>query len=159
MRAIDLINGIGRVLAKDGVYISYHNHAQEFRKFNNGKRGIDLLFENFDPAAVHFILDTHWVQAGGGDILQWMDKAKGRIQYLHVKDYRIGPANYDNDIGSVDKEFSQIGDGNLPWKLIIDKGNEIGIKSFIVEQDKSYDEDPFDCAAQSFATLKSYGLS
>jgi sugar phosphate isomerase/epimerase len=159
MRAIDLINSAGRELAKEGVYISYHNHAQEFRRFSNGKRGMDLLFENFDPAGVHFILDTHWLQSGGADILEWMEKCRGRLQYLHVKDYRIAPANYETGIGDADKQFSQIGDGQLPWQQIIDKGLEQGIKAFIVEQDKCYDMDPFDCAAQSYTTLKSCGIS
>jgi hypothetical protein len=46
----------------------------------------------------------------------------------------------------------------LPWELIIQKGLEIGVEAFIVEQDKCYDEDPFDCAAQSYRKLKSLGL-
>jgi sugar phosphate isomerase/epimerase len=158
MRGIDRINEVGRALYKYGVYLSYHNHAQEFRRFKDGKRGIDLLFENLDPNGVRFLLDTHWLQAGGADILEWMDKCKGRIKNLHVKDYRIAPANYFTGIGEADKQFSQVGDGQLPWQLIIDKGLEIGIQAFIVEQDKTYDEDPFDCAAQSYATLKACGL-
>jgi sugar phosphate isomerase/epimerase len=158
LRAVDMINAAGRVLAQEGVYLSYHNHAQEFRRFGNGKRGIDLLFEHFDPAAVRFLLDTHWLQAGGADIIEWMEKCRGRIKNLHVKDYRIAPANYETGIGDTNKQFAQIGDGNLPWQLIIDKGHDIGIRAFIVEQDRSYDEDPFDCAAQSFRTLKSLGL-
>ena len=158
MQAIDLINQAGRNLRKGGVYLAYHNHAQEFRKFANGKRGIDLLFENLDPSCVHFLLDTHWLQAGGADILQWIEKCKGRMQYLHVKDYRIAPANYNTGIGEVDKQFAQIGDGALPWQAIIDTAIANGVKAFIVEQDKVYDEDPFDCAAQSYATLKACGL-
>jgi sugar phosphate isomerase/epimerase len=159
MRAVDMINTVGRILAKEGVYLSYHNHAQEFRRFSNGKRGIDLLFENFDPSAIRFLPDTHWLQAGGADILEWMEKFRGRLKNLHVKDYRIAPANYETGIGDANKQFSQIGDGNLPWDLIIAKGRELGIRSYIVEQDRSYDEDPFDCAAQSYRTLKGLGLN
>ncbi|MDR0400039.1 MAG: sugar phosphate isomerase/epimerase [Treponema sp.] len=158
MRAIDMINAAAKVFIKEGIYLSYHNHAQEFRRFSNGKRGIDLLFENFDPTAVRFLLDTHWLQSGGADILEWMEKCRGRIKNLHVKDYRIAPANYETGIGETNKQFSQIGDGNLPWPLIIEKGREIGIRTYIVEQDRSYGEDPFDCAAQSFKTLKALGL-
>ena len=158
MKGIDMLNKAAQVLKKDGIYLSYHNHAQEFRKFSNGKRGMDLLFENFDPQSVRFLLDTHWLQSGGADILEWMEKCRGRIKFLHVKDYRLAPANYNTSIGAVDKQFSQIGDGQLPWELIVQKGHELGIEAFIVEQDKCYDEDPFDCAAQSFAKLKSLGL-
>lgn len=159
MRAVEMINAAARTLVKEGVYLSYHNHAQEFRRFSNGKRGIDILFENLDPRAARFLLDTHWVQAGGADILEWMEKCRGRMKNLHVKDYRIAPANYETGIGDTGKQFAQIGDGNLPWRLIIDKGREIGIRSYIVEQDRSYDEDPFDCAAQSFRTLQGLGLN
>ena len=158
MQGIELLNKTARILRKDGIYLSYHNHAQEFRRFDNHKTGMDLFFENFDPAAIRFLPDTHWLQAGGADIFEWMDKLKGRMKYLHVKDYRLAPANYDTAIGAVEKQFSQIGNGQLPWEEIIRKGLELGIEAFIVEQDNCYDEDPFDCAAQSFAKLKSLKL-
>ena len=159
MRAIELINEAGQKLSKGGVWISYHNHAQEFRKFKNGKRGIDLLFENLDPSGAHFLMDTHWIHSGGGDVLEWIEKAQGRMQYLHVKDYRIAPANYFTGIGETDKQFAQVGDGALPWQEIIDTGIRCGIKAFIVEQDNTYDEDCFDCAAMSYRTLKACGLN
>ena len=158
MQGIEMLNKGAQVFKKEGIFISYHNHAQEFRKFSNGKRGMDLLFENFDYSVMRFLLDTHWLQSGGADILEWMEKCRGKIKNLHVKDYRLAPANYDTSIGAVDKQFSQIGDGQLPWELIIEKGLDLGIQAFIVEQDNSYDEDPFDCAAQSYRKLKSLGL-
>jgi len=158
MRAIEMMNKMGQELSKGGVWLCYHNHAQEFRRFANGKRGIDLLYENLDPSGVHFLLDTHWLQSGGADILEWIEKCSDRMQYLHVKDYRIAPANYNTGIGEVDKQFAQIGSGALPWQEIIDTGLRCGVKAFIVEQDKVYDEDPFDCAAESYRTLKACGL-
>lgn len=158
IEAIRRMNDLGRELSASGIFLSYHNHAQEFRRFRNGKTGMDLLYENLDPAVVHFMLDTHWVQAGGGDIIQWMEKCRNRMQYIHVKDYRIGPANYLTGIGQVDKQFAQVGEGNLPWPLIIKTGLAQGIKAFIVEQDFPYEEDPFDCAEISFRNLRGYGL-
>lgn len=159
MRAIDRMNAIGKNLSKDGVFLGYHNHAQEFRRFKNGKTGMDLLYENLDPSGVHFLLDTHWVHAGGGDVIAWIEKCKGRIAYLHVKDYRIAPANYETGIGETEKQFAQVGEGGLPWQLIVDTALGVGVKAFIVEQDFTYDDDPFDCAATSFATLKACGLN
>jgi sugar phosphate isomerase/epimerase len=159
MKAIERINAAGRALAKDGVYLGYHNHAQEFRRFPNGKVGMDLLFDNFDPGAVRFMLDTHWVQAGGGDIIWWIKRCAGRLNYLHVKDYRIAPANYNTGIGDTEKQFAQIGDGNMPWQLIVDTALGIGVKAFIVEQDYTYDDDPYDCAEMSYKTLKACGLN
>jgi len=158
MRAIDKINAAGRALQRDGVVLGYHNHAQEFRRFPGGKTGMDLLFDNLDPSAVHFMLDTHWVQAGGGDVLWWIERCRGRIHYLHVKDYRIAPANYTTGIGDTLKQFAQVGEGNLPWQSIVDTAVNVGVRAFIVEQDFTYGEDPFDCAATSYATLRACGL-
>ena len=158
MKAIEEMNAVGRNLSKDGVYLAYHNHAQEFRRFANGKTGMDLLYENLDPSAVHFLLDTHWVQAGGADVIEWIKKCSDRMQYLHVKDYRIKSINYDTIVETHDKQFSQIGDGNLPWELIIETGLACGIKAFIVEQDDTYGQDPFECVAQSYKKLRECGL-
>lgn len=158
MRGIELMNRVGQKLAKGGVFLSYHNHAQEFRRFANGKRGIDLLYENLDPSGVHFMLDTHWVQAGGGDVIEWIQKCKGRMQYIHVKDYRIASPNCNTILETTDKQFAEIGQGNLPWQLIIDTCLAQGIKSFIVEQDQTYGEDPFDCIKTSYDYLRSCGL-
>jgi sugar phosphate isomerase/epimerase len=157
-RFIERVNKAGRALATNGVFIGYHNHAQEFRRFPNGKVGMDALYDGFDPGAVHFLLDTHWVQAGGGDILWWLERCKGRIRYLHCKDYRIAPAGYTTGIGETQKQFAQIGEGSMPWKLIVDKALDVGVKAFIVEQDFTYDEDPYDCAADSYKTLTACGL-
>jgi len=159
LRAIDRINQTARILKQEGVYLSYHNHAQEFRRFPNGIRGMDLLYEALDPDATRFLLDTHWIQAGGGDILYWLEKCRGRIRCLHIKDYRIAPANFATGIGSTHKQFAAIGRGNLPWRDIVDTALAAGIRSFIVEQDYTYGEDPYDCAAQSFETMRALGIS
>jgi len=158
LRGAEIINKVGRELAREGVHLGYHNHAQEFRRFPQGKTGMDLLFENFDPV-IHFMPDTHWLQAGGADILQWIEKLKGRMKYLHVKDYRIAPANSETGIGDTVKQFAPIGAGNLPWPEIVAAALNIGVEAFIVEQDEMYGESPFDCAAQSFETLKALGLN
>jgi len=159
MRAIDRMNAVGRTLARDGVVIGYHNHAQEFRRFPNGKTGMDLLFEHLDPSAARFMLDTHWVQAGGGDVLHWIERCAGRIKYLHAKDYRVAPANYLTGIGDTHKQFAQIGAGGLPWQSIVDTALRVGVKAFIVEQDFTYGEDPYACAADSYAALAACGLN
>ena len=158
MKGIDYLNGIGRKLYQGGCYLAYHNHAQEFRRFKNGKTGMDLLYENLDPNGVRFILDTHWVQAGGADVLQWIEKCKGRMQNIHVKDYRIASNNHMTVLEYTDKQFAEIGEGNLPWPEIIALCQAQGIKYFIVEQDESYGRDPFDCIATSLANLQKYGL-
>lgn len=162
-KAIEVMNDVGRSLAAEGVFLAYHNHAQEFRRFPNGTVGMELLFDGLDPDAVHFLPDTHWIHAGGGDILAWIKKLTGRMQYLHVKDYRIAPAHTETKTkigaGEPEKQFAHIGGGGLPWQLIVDTALGAGVKAFIVEQDFTYGMDPYECVARSYETLKGCGLS
>ena len=51
--------------------------------------GMDIRLENTDPRYVFFQLDTHWVQSGGGHVVSWIYKAKGRMKVVHFKDYLI----------------------------------------------------------------------
>ncbi|GMA61120.1 sugar phosphate isomerase/epimerase family protein [Alicyclobacillus fastidiosus] len=69
----------GRVLAKEGLKLIYHNHNFEYAKFD-GVTGMDILLQTFDPAAVDFELDVYWVQAGGADPVQWIRKVAGRMK-------------------------------------------------------------------------------
>ena len=158
-KAIALMNEVGKQLSQAGIYLAYHNHAQEFRRWGlNGVRGIDLLFDKLNPDYVHFMLDTHWVQSGGGDVIEYIKKCKGRMQYIHVKDYRIAPINYHTWFGATPKEFAEIGEGNLPWPEIIETCKAQGINIFIVEQDNTYLRNSFDAVEISFNTLVKYGL-
>ena len=50
---------------------------------------------------------------------------------------------------TVRRMFS-VGSGNLDWKAIIDAGTRCGVEYFIVEQDESYEADPFDELRNSY---------
>jgi sugar phosphate isomerase/epimerase len=159
-KGIALMNQVGKELSSAGIFLSYHNHAQEFRRWSlDGTRAFDLLLEGTDPASVRFMLDTHWIQAGGGDVIEWIRKAKGRARYIHVKDYRIASVNYDTWFGATPIEFAEIGEGSLPWPLIIETCLAQGIRVFIVEQDRTYLRDPFDSIGISFNNLIRLGLT
>src|SRR5579862_2665353 len=50
---------------EEALEVAYHNHDFEFK--NEGKPGLDVLFESSDPALVKSELDIAWVQIGGRD--------------------------------------------------------------------------------------------
>lgn len=158
-RAAEAMNAIGRQLQPEGIYLTLHNHAQEFRRYANGITGIQTMLEAMDPTVAGFLLDTYWVQAGGGDILAWLNLCKGRMRSLHVKDYAIAPASYTTEIGSVPVRFAPVGGGNMPWPEIIHTAKECGIGRFIIEQDNSYERDIFDCILESKRTMNACGVA
>lgn len=141
------LENCGKLVAGEGLRISYHPHALEFHKFPSGARGIDAMADASDPALVHFCLDCHWMQAGGVDQVGYIKKLKGRQTMIHFKDYGIGLGT-GRDVGQVIKTFEAIGEGNIDWKPIVAACREVGIRDYIVEQDYQ-PRDAYDCIASS----------
>jgi len=67
---------------------------------------------------------------GGGDPAGWLNKLKGRIPLLHLKDYAV---NDDNQ-----PVFAALGDGNLDFPSILSAARAGGCEWYIVEQDAGF---------------------
>lgn len=143
---IEEFSEIGEKLSDNGIRLVYHNHKFEFEKFD-GETGMDILLNNSDPAYFDFEIDTYWVQAGGADPVEWIDKVNGRMEVVHLKDMMI-----KND----EQIFAEIGQGNLNWTRIMDACKMAGVKWYAVEQDSCLG-DPFGSLKISFEYLKSMG--
>ena len=117
---------------KYGFKFTYHNHSFEFSKLG-GKRMMDVLVDGLDPKTTSFVLDTYWVQHGGGDVRAWMEKLAGRIDILHLKDMGMSGSQF----------ITEIGQGNINFDGIIEVAEKIGVKHYVVEQD-TCPGDPFD---------------
>jgi sugar phosphate isomerase/epimerase len=146
-RFINKINNICKMVNDNGLTFGYHNHAFEFQKFNE-VRVIDRLIE--ECPHLNFILDVFWVQTGGSNPSAYIEKLKGRIKVIHLKDYRIAA-------GST-RQFAEIGKGNLDWDDIIPRCEKNGIPYAVIEQDADFLVDPFDSLSQSreFLLRKGY---
>jgi len=132
------------IIGKRGFKFTYHNHSFEFRKIF-GKRVFDHMIERFDPEYTSFVLDTYWVQHGGGDVIAWMKKLAGRIDILHLKDMGMEDTQF----------FTEIGNGNINFDGIIPVSEEIGVSHYVVEQD-TCPGDPFESLAASRNYIKEH---
>jgi len=139
---------VGRKLAAAGMIFVYHNHSTEYQHFGD-RRGMDILFEESDPRAFQFELDTYWVQHGGASPVAWIDKCAGRLPVIHFKDMRI--------TGDRKQYFTEIGNGNLDWPGIIAACRVAQVEWYIVEQDVC-ERDPFESMRISFENLKAMGV-
>ncbi|MDF2543175.1 MAG: xylose isomerase [Herbinix sp.] len=137
----------GRILAENGLTLIYHNHNFEFRKFGD-KTGMQILLDESDPDTFQFEIDTYWVQSGGADPIEWINKVKGRMDVVHFKDMAINEQNQ--------QMMAEVGEGNLNWKDIIAacKANEVIWCA--VEQDICQ-RDPFESLAISQKNLAKFG--
>lgn len=139
---IKKLNHAGEVLHGAKKIFAYHNHNIEFMRIKD-KAIMEIIYEETDPRFVQGEIDTYWVQAGGGDPVDWCRRLKKRLPYLHLKDYGV-----DAERTAV---FKEIGYGNLDWPSIISAAEKSGCKWFIIEQDANWLKgDPFKSLKASF---------
>ena len=136
---------VAKGIAANGLQFMYHNHDNEFKKIG-GKLVMEKLMEDFTPEEMGFTVDTFWVQAGGGDPAQWIEKLSGRIPCIHLKDFAFG------------RKMAPIGEGNINFDRVFEKAEKGGCQYMLVEQDDCNGEDPFDCLRRSYQFLKSRGF-
>lgn len=142
-------NKVAAYAKEYGFKFTYHNHSDEFVRYENGKRLMDMLVEELDPEHTSFVLDTYWVQHGGGDVKWWINKLAGRIDILHLKD--MMKLRYP-----LSQEITYIGNGNLDWDGIIEVAEKAQVKYYVVEQDNAVEGDAFDYVKKSAQFLKQY---
>ena len=136
-------DGLARKLRDMGMHFAYHNHAFEFKKYN-GRRIIDMLVEDTDPELFGFIMDTYWVQYGGGNPADFIRRLSGRMKVCHFKDYKIDSENKP--------DFAEIGTGNLDLDECYRACRESGVGYIVIEQD-TCDIDPRESMAISYKNL------
>ena len=142
---IRIYKPVTSTLKQAGKYFMYHNHDGEFKKFN-GKIVLENLAEAFSPDEMGFTLDTFWVQAGGGDPAQWIEKLSSRVPCIHLKDYAYG------------RKMAVIGEGNINFDRVFEKAESAGTKYMLIEQDDCNGKHPLDCIKRSYEFLKSRGF-
>ncbi len=147
---VETYKPVAKAIKEQGLYFMYHNHDQEFQKIG-GKTILEKMSEDFAPDEMGFTLDTFWVQAGGASPVEWVEKLKGRLPCIHLKDYRYARGGFPENICA-------IGDGNIHFEPIIQAAEAAGTEYLLVEQDNCHGEDPFECLARSYRNLRAMGL-
>lgn len=140
-------------LKEAGMYFGYHNHGFEFRKFD-GKTVYDRLIEETDPEIFNFIVDTYWLQYGGVNPAEIIEKLGKRAMAVHFKDYGIEVQERTTPV------IVEVGYGNLNWDSIIEACDKAGCRWAFVEHDNHWtDDDPFLSMKMSYDFLTTKGFN
>ncbi len=134
-------------IAAAGLKLHYHNHDFEFAR-PGGQVLLQRMADGFAADQLGFILDTFWVQAGGGDPAWWIRHLSGRVEVVHLKDMAY-------DEGRI---MTPVGEGNMHFAAILAACREAGTEWLMVEQDTCVGS-PFDCLQSSFRYLSGLGLA
>ena len=137
-RVVEKLNKAGEYLSKNGFKFFYHHHHYELTNNLDGGTRLEYMINN--AKHINFTLDTYWLQYGGVDILSYIDKMQGRIDCVHLKDYKIVRDLESEDI-VYKPRFAPVGYGNIDFNVVINKMKNAGVKYYFVEQDDavSYD--------------------
>lgn len=139
------LSAAAAVLHSAGITLAYHNHGIELQR-QGGQTVLQIILERTDPKLVQVELDTYWLQAGGVDPAQWIERCAGRADLLHIKDYGIDPGGKP--------VCREIGAGNLDWKRIFLSAGKAGCRWHIVEQDDDWSSgDPVESLRTSWNNL------
>ena len=130
-QAIEKLNAAAEKMQKAGFKFFYHHHHFEFFKY-----GEQTIFEYMIENApyINFTLDTYWLQYGGADVCETIERLKGRIECVHLKDYKIAYTEEKHQ-----PVFAPLGDGTLNFPKIVKTMRKNGVKYFLIEQDNAAD--------------------
>jgi sugar phosphate isomerase/epimerase len=94
-----------------------------------------VLLSQTPPALVGFELDTFWASLAGIDPVTLIERYRGRVPLVHLKDKARGtPVQYDET--RVPREaFKEIGQGEIDFGRVLRAAASAGVKYYFVEQD------------------------
>ncbi|MBR6709686.1 MAG: sugar phosphate isomerase/epimerase [Clostridia bacterium] len=121
-------------MAERGFKFFYHHHHFEFFR-HEGETIFDYILKN--APHINFTIDTYWLQYGGVDICDTIDRAAGRMACLHLKDYMI--VYQDGDRPSFAPQYAPVGDGNIDFAKVLRHAEAAGCEYYFVEQDNAAD--------------------
>ena len=131
---LEELNKVGERMKKNGYSFFLHNHHYEFMCMDNGERIFDYIMENCPN--INFTLDTYWLQYAGMDVLATIERLRGRIGCVHLKDYKV-VVDTKLDYFDANPAYECVGCGNMDFKAIVPKMKEAGTEHFLVEHDNA----------------------
>lgn len=128
-------NKAAEITKSAGIQLSYHNHNFEFQPMAEGKTGYDVFSEEFSED-MFFEIDVFWVKLAGIEPVALIEKLKGRVSQLHLKDLKKG-IEIPSYSSPGNDAFKEIGSGMIEMNPIMAAAEKSGVKHCHVEQDQS----------------------
>ncbi|MEP7187917.1 MAG: sugar phosphate isomerase/epimerase [Roseiflexaceae bacterium] len=122
-RLAETCNGLGAALAAEDITFVYHNEDYDFLPLGDSTLWHTLVAHT-DPALIALQLDLFTAELMGVDPIRLMREYGSRITSLHVCDM-------------LHRQYVPIGNGELPWPVIIATARATAVEWLIVEQDGS----------------------
>lgn len=122
-----------------GLELGFHNHDGELRTFEDGRDLLDRLLES----PLFLELDLGWAWWAGVDPVELLERTRGRVPLVHVKDFRTRG----------ERSFCPVGDGGVGYERVAPAAIAAGVEWLLVEQDES-DGPALEAAGRSLSALR-----
>lgn len=150
-----LVDRLGRAAERmeaSGFRLYFHNHHQDCYK-HGGETLLDYMIRNCP--ALHFTLDTYWLQFGGLSVTDYIKKLSGRIAFVHLKDMKIVATQNENGSYTYAPTYAPVGEGNLDFASYYPLMRAAGVEHYLVEQDNAVSfPDPLDEVRRSINYIR-----
>lgn len=136
LKAAAAFNRAGGAARDAGLRFSYHCHGYEFVPSPEGTL-FDTLAGAADASLVGFQIDTFHAHHGGADPAALIEKHKGRVRSLHLKDqsktFPVEPGQ-----GTAPPEADvPVGAGQLDFPAILRAAVKAGVSHYFVEDEST----------------------
>jgi len=118
----------------------YHNHWIEFEELE-GKIPMDVFFERASRDVI-MQFDTGNAMRKGGKVVEYLKKFPGRSDTIHIKEF------------SAKDEKAIIGEGDIPWKQVIELCSTIGNTQWYIIEQENYAYEPLECVNRCLINFK-----
>ncbi len=147
-------NKYGKAAKDAGLTFGYHPHGYEFVPSPEGQL-FDTLLGATDPALVEFQVDCFHAYHAGADPVKLIEKLKGRVRSLHLKDQKKGyPVEPGKDGATPDADVP-VGTGQIDFPAVLRAAVKAGVSLYYIEDEST---DPLGHIPQSVAFLEGFKL-
>ena len=126
-QVVNELNTLSEELAKVGMQIGYHNHAQEFNGFEQSTYW-DFIAQNTHQNVI-LQLDVGWVTFAGMDPVEYVRRYPGRTLTTHYK-VRLPEGTKG--------KLPIIGQDTIDWLALIQANIEVGGTRWLVVEQEEY---------------------
>ena len=120
-------------LSAAGLRFAWHNHDFEFAPLADGSLPIEHVLGD----RLLWEADLAWAIRGGADPRRWIERYRGRIPLVHVKDIAQAGEKEDED------GWADVGTGTAPWAELWPLCVAAGAEMMIAEHDNPSDFNRF----------------
>ena len=138
-------NAIAAKLAKEGLFLGYHNHWTEFLPIEEpGVLPWDAFFALADPAVIAQYDIGNSLHGTGIDAMKYHAQYVGRGKTVHAKSF------------AANKEAAAIGEDDLDWERYVAEIVKANVTDYIIVEYEHRVDDLYDKLATCYKTIKKY---